>query len=79
MPGEFDDQLKWPAKVKFIVEVINQQGGNNMIYAPSTLNLGKTNYKYHHKHYFVVSHSKIQEFLANDTLYFHVSKTEVLT
>ncbi len=78
MPGEFDDQLKWPAKVKFIVEVINQQGGNNMIYA-SILNLGKTNYKYHHKHYFVVSHSKIQEFLANDTLYFHVSKTEVLT
>ena len=29
IPGEFDDQLKWPAKAKFTIELINQQGGEN--------------------------------------------------
>ena len=27
MPGEYDGLLKWPAKAKFIVELIHQHGG----------------------------------------------------
>ena len=27
MPGEFDGQVKWPAKEKLKIELINQQGG----------------------------------------------------
>ena len=30
IPGDYDDQLKWPAKAKFIIELINQQGGENV-------------------------------------------------
>ena len=33
MPGEFDEQLKWPAKAKFTIELINQQGGQNVNYS----------------------------------------------
>ena len=29
IPGDYDDQLKWPAKAKFTIELINQQGGEN--------------------------------------------------
>ena len=29
MPGEFDDQLKWPTTAKFTIELINQLGGKN--------------------------------------------------
>ena len=29
MPGEFDEELKWPVSAKFTVEVINQEGGQN--------------------------------------------------
>ncbi len=31
IPGEFDEHLKWPAKLKLIIELINQQGGKNAI------------------------------------------------
>ena len=30
MPGEFDEQLKWPAKAKFTIELVNQKGGKNV-------------------------------------------------
>ena len=30
MPGDFDSQLKWPAKVNFKLELINQHGGDNV-------------------------------------------------
>ncbi len=30
IPGEFDEFLKWPAKLKLIIELINQQGGENI-------------------------------------------------
>ena len=29
LPGEFDDQLKWPARAKFMIKLINQMGGEN--------------------------------------------------
>ncbi len=29
VPGEYDNQLKWPAKVTITTELVNQQGGEN--------------------------------------------------
>ena len=29
MPGEFDAQLKWPAKAKFTIELVNPRGVHN--------------------------------------------------
>ena len=29
IPGNYDDQLKWPARAKFTIELINQQGREN--------------------------------------------------
>ncbi len=77
IPGEFDEHLKWPAKLKLIIELINQQGGKIAIRKTSTLNLRKTNNKCRLDWYYLVENLQIQEFLANDTLYFHVSKIEV--
>ena len=36
MPGEHDSQLKWPASAKFTIELINQQGGENVVCTTST-------------------------------------------
>ncbi len=79
IPGEFDEHLKWPAKLNLILELINQQGGRNAIYKPSTLNLRKTNNKCCLGSSILVHHLQLQDFLANDTLYFYFSKIEVLT
>ncbi len=79
IPGEFDEHLKWPVNLKLKIELINQQGGKNAIYKPSSLDLRKTNNKCCFGSYCLVENRKIQDFLANDTLHFYVSKIEVLT
>ncbi len=79
MPGEFDDQLKWPVYMKLTLELINQQGGQNAIYESSAIQLEKKPHKLRKINYHLIWHSKIQDFLANDTLYFYVSKVEILT
>ncbi len=79
MPGEFDDQLKWPVRLKLTLELINQQGGENAIYESSAIKLEKISHMLLLKYYSLIFHSKIQDFLANDTLYFYVSKVEILT
>ena len=48
MPGEYDDQLKWPANAKFTVELINQTGGENVRHS-RTLELEKTYWKIQHQ------------------------------
>ncbi len=30
MSGEFDDNLKWPARAQFTIELINHRGGDNV-------------------------------------------------
>ena len=87
IPGEYDDQLKWPAKAKFTIELINQQGRENATYTTDTITwqrpvtagrLGvfrriKIGY-----YYDFIEHSKLGDFLVNDTLHFNVSKVEIL-
>ncbi len=79
IPGEFDKHLTWPKNLKLIIELINQQGGKNATYKSSSLHLRKTNNKCRLDWHYLVENLKTLDFLANDTLYFHVSKIEVLT
>ena len=78
MSGEYDDQLKWPAKAKFTVELINQMGGEN-IRRSRTLNWKKSTKEYYHEYvcFYFLEHSKLRSFLNNDTLYFYVSEVEL--
>ena len=87
IPGDYDDQLKWPAKAKFTIELINQQGRENATCTTdiiawkrpvTAVRLGgflriKIGY-----YYSFIEHSKLGDFLVNDTLHFNISKVEIL-
>ena len=86
IPGEYDDQLIWPAKAKFTMELINQQGGENAIQTTgvntweqprqgSVQLFGFARVRSGSAYYYI-EHSKLDEFLCNDTLHFCVSKVE---
>ena len=79
MPGEFDGQLKWPAKAAFTIELINQQGGENASYNTESCQWNKpTEYCNMGWIVYYPRHSQLYySFLNNDTLYFHVSKVEL--
>ena len=64
VPGEFDGQLNWPAKTKFTIELINQHGGKNAVYT------GNVSWR-------MPIHASSTN-LVNNTLYFYISKVEVL-
>ena len=84
MPGEYDDQLKWPMPIKLTTELVNQEGGKNANYI-CFYSLSKPTQKYHHIDCmkrtvygcFLVN-TDLNKFLNNDTLYFHVSNIEIL-
>ena len=87
MPGEFDDQLKWPAKAKFTIELINQQGGEN-ITSTTLVNIERstTPYKLLASFNLIIvagnltflEHSLLHKFLINDTLHFRISEIHLL-
>ena len=80
VPGEFDGQLKWPARATFTIELNNQQGGENVSHS--------TSWRWHNKSTVdycnigriwrigsnFLKHSALNSFLNNGTLYFHVSR-----
>ena len=84
-PGQFDDQLKWPVKAKFTIELVNQRGNNNVI-AEACKSWGKpittTFITHFHRitidrfYYHFIEHSQLGDFLVNDTLHFLISKIE---
>ena len=80
MPGEFDYQLKWPAKATFTIDLINQEGGENVSFSYGPCQWNKTTVEYcrigriYRTGYNFLNHSELNGFLNNDTLYFHVSK-----
>ena len=87
IPGNYDDQLKWPARAKFTIELINQQGREN---ATCTTDIATwqrpvtagvfgefRRIKISGWNGFI-EHSKLGDFLVNDTLHFNVSKVELL-
>ena len=82
MPGEYDHQLKWPAWATFIIELIHQQGGQNVQHT-ITRGWGKPDEPYmyigvfgdiEYGMYHFIEHSRLSGFLCNDTLYFHIPK-----
>ena len=75
MPGEFDDQLEWPAKAMFTIELINQQRGENASYTTRSYQWCKPTVEYWRiKRIWRIKHSELSSFYNNDTLHFHVSK-----
>ena len=88
IPGEYDDQLIWPARAKFTIELINQQGGENAFHTTKEMTweqpeqgslqlfcfsrVGSSQTCY------FIEHSKLDDFHFNDTLHFCVSKVEVV-
>ena len=78
VPGEFDGQLNWPAKTKFTIELINQHGGKNAVNTGNVswrkpIHASSTNLAFSFVHI-----SKLNDFVLNNTLYFYISKVEVL-
>ena len=93
MPGEYDHQLKWPAKVNFTMELINQHGGKNAVGTNTgtwdkpteskracsfnSLILGHFGNLLHYTCF--MEHSDIPKYLTEDSLHFTLSKIEVLS
>ena len=79
MPGEFDEQLKWPAKAKFTIELINQQGGQNesSICQVEWDKPTRLSYLFTRVGRFFQEHNKLGGFLKDDTLFFNVNVSDV--
>ncbi len=86
IPGKFDDQLKWPVRAQFTLELINQQGGENAKCTSEETVLqrlhpnncrGSRIGRFHRiaigDHFAFIEHSELDKFLNKDTLYFCVS------
>ena len=84
MEGEYDNQLKWPAKARITLELVNQDGGMNLAQT-NLFSLNKKNLKaYLFSHISVgadshfVKHSELDPFIVNDTLIFHISNITMI-
>ena len=82
LPGEFDDQLKWPAEAEFKIELINQKGGQNVSCScqadwnkPSNFSCIGT---FYHFGYSFIDYSKLGNFLKDDSLVFNVCDVKLL-
>ena len=83
MVGEFDNQLKWPAQVTVTLELVNQRGGKNVRATACDLQLIKVT-----RNTIIcvlgdvsgngfIEHSKLEHFLVDDTLTFHITECTV--
>ncbi len=85
MPGEFDEDLKWPTSANFTVELVNVKGGKNAksviervtwqkpetdVTCTFIANCFRTREGYY---YAFIVHSGLRQFLVNDALHFIVS------
>ena len=84
MEGEYDDQLKWPAKARITLELVNQDGGMNLAHT-ALFNLEKKNaiaylfsrITFGSEGHFV-KHSELDPFLVYDTLIFYISNITMI-
>jgi len=87
IPGEDDHLLKWPARVKFTVELVNQQGEENAA-CSSTGKWTKPSkcmyvcqfnrITYQSFSFGFIRHSDIPMYTTKDSLHFHISEIVVL-
>lgn len=75
--GEFDDTLRWPAKIKITVELINRHRGDNFSDIFETTLINRSRWMMFSYSVFI-SHSKLDPFLKNDSLHFNVPHVEFL-
>ena len=79
MPGDCDDQLQWPAKAKFTIELINQQGGEDMVSPKYTWIWNKPEEESNTTSgTCILETTKVDDFLVNDTLHFRITKVELI-
>ena len=83
MEGEFDSQLKWPAAVTITIELVNQNGGESAWHTGGNIQLNQVTST---TSVFVweridtegfIEHSKLGDFLKDDTLYFNITECTV--
>ena len=85
MPGEYDHQLEWPAQATLTIELLHQQGGHNVQHT-STIR-GRWWRESDRRYNSIVGgfggwphfleHSRLSNFLRNDTLYFRITKITI--
>ena len=88
MPGEYDHQLKWPARAMFTIKLLHQQGGANVkgtiteewtepgkSYTHTGGEFGNIQFGFRPTHF--IEHSTLSGFLCNGTLYFHLAKIDI--
>ena len=87
MKGEFDDQLKWPFKGKFTIQLINHYPGGKNMKVTKTMSWNKTNKQYDSYHTFsngskykFIQHAELDcddvrktHFLKDDCLHFCIT------
>ena len=77
-PGEFDDQLKWPAQVTFTLLLLNQKGGQDMECTQECIQWNRPSIPHACITAFKsVEKSELNDFLHDDTLYFNFVKLVV--
>ena len=85
MPGEFDGQLKWPARAEFSIELVNRRGGENATCISQTWMWDKPVEVHKTLGYFgrvntrtLLHHSELSDFLVDDSLHFIISNIKLL-
>ena len=79
MPGEYDYHLQWPAKAKFTIELVHQQGGENVVYASDLWTWNKPTHEFRiTSGSSLLETSRLDNFLVNDTLKFCFSRIKLL-
>ena len=82
MQGEYDHQLKWPAKVTFTIELLHQQGQKNAKHTTTRewkkvkdpyIWIGEFVRRQCGVYWAFLEHYELESFLKNDTLYFCLS------
>ena len=87
MSGEYDSQLRWPARVKLTIELVNQYGEENRSYSADVLEWDQPTGQFNWvtalgnikmgQDCAFLDHSELDDFLVDDTLYFRISKIEL--
>ena len=70
--GEFDSLLTWPAQAKFTLQIISHNNSDVATSPPMTTWLKTINLFIINQNLYLVHHSRIHNFLYNDTLKFIV-------
>ena len=72
LSGEYDDQLQWPARVSFIVELVNWKGGDNWKVSKLIEWKAREEHVLAYAGGVFIENSKLDSYLHNDRLHFKV-------